>query len=282
MSLFGGYENSGPGIPKSELEKKGFFKFFEIYGRKFWKLIELNLIYLLFCIPIVTFGPATAALLKVARNYTQERPIFLFSEFWKTFKTCFKQSFIMGLIDILFIVALFVAIPFYNSIAQQMSIFYVAFILCLSFSFVFIMMHFYIYLMIVSTQLSLPKILKNSFILVCIGLKQSLLTLLIFALVILFLFLFLPYTSFLMPFLPFSFMALVIAFNCFPVIRKYVIQPYYDKLGEESPEFDFKKVDKDEALFEDKGGEEAPIKTASKSKKNNKNNKGKGGGKIIS
>ena len=77
-------------------------------------------------------------------------------------------------------------------------------------------------------------------------------------------------------------MALVIAFNCFPVIRKYVIQPYYDKLGEESPEFDFKKVDKDEALFEDKGGEEAPIKTASKSKKNNKNNKGKGGGKIIS
>ena len=70
MGLFGGYENAGPGIPKSELEKKGIFKFFEIYGRKFWKLIELNLIYLLFCIPIITFGPATAALLKIARNYT--------------------------------------------------------------------------------------------------------------------------------------------------------------------------------------------------------------------
>lgn len=271
MGLFGGYENAGPGIPKSELEKKGIFKFFEIYKRKFWKLIELNLIYLLFCIPIVTFGPATAALLKIARNYTQERPIFLFSEFWKTFKSCFKQSFIMGLIDILFVVALFVAIPVYNSFAKQNTFFYIPFVLCLSFSFVFLMMHFYIYLMIVSTNLTLPKIVKNSFILVCIGLKQSLLTLLVTFITIAALFLFLPYSSFIMPFLPFSFLSLVVAFNCFPVIRKYVIQPYYDKLGEESPEFDFKKADADAALFEDKGGEEMPVKSAKKGK-----------GKIIS
>ena len=34
MGLFGNYENAGPGIPKSEIEKKGFFKFWEIYMRK--------------------------------------------------------------------------------------------------------------------------------------------------------------------------------------------------------------------------------------------------------
>ncbi|NLZ46723.1 MAG: DUF624 domain-containing protein [Clostridiales bacterium] len=265
MGLFGGYGNSGPGIPKSEQQKKGIFKFFEIFGRKFWKLIQLNLIYLLFCIPVVTFGPATASLVKITRNYTQERPIFLWSEFWKTFKSCFKQSFIMGLIDVIFTVALFIAIPAYNQMAKQNNVYYIPFVICLSFCFIFIMMHFYIYLMIVSTNLSLPKILKNSFILVAIGLKQSLQTLFAIFLVVFALFLFLPYSSFIMPFLPFSFIALIISFNCFPVIRKHVIQPFYAQQGEESPEFDFKKTD-DNTLFEDKGGDEAPVKAIKKGK----------------
>lgn len=271
MGFFGGYENAGPGIPKSELEKKGIFKFFEIYFGKFWKLIELNLLYLLFCIPVVTIGPATASLMKVARNYTQSRPTFLCSEFWKTFKSCFKQSFIMGLIDILFVVAIFVAIPVYNSMAKQNSFFMVPFIICLSMAMIFLMMHFYIYLMIVSTNLTLPQIVKNSFFLVCIGLKNSLLTLLVLFVEIALLFLFLPYSSFVMPFLPFSFFALTVAFNCFPVIRKYVIQPYYKQKGEESPEFEFRKADESQALFEDRGGEEKPIQV-----------KKKGKGKIIS
>ncbi len=271
MGLFGGYENSGPGIPKSEMEKKGIFKFIEIYFGKFWKLVELNLLYLLFCLPIVTFGPATAAMLKIARNYTQARPTFMCSEFWKTFKSCFKQSFVMGLIDILFVVAIFVALPMYNSMAKENSVFFVPFILCMSFALVFLMMHFYIYLMIVSTNLTLPKIVKNAFFLVCIGLKSSLLTLLVLFIEVALLFLFLPYSSFVMPFLPFSLFGLVVAFNCFPVIRKYVIQPYYQQQGLESPEFDFKKADESKALFEDKGGEEKPIQV-----------KKKGKGKIIS
>ena len=266
MGFFGNYENAGAGISKNESEKRGIFKFFEIFGRKFWKLVQLNLIFLLFCIPIVTIGPAIASMTKIVRNYSQERPIFLWHEFIKTFKTNFKQSFVMGIIDILFTVCAFFAIPFYNSFAQQNSMFYIPFVITISMIFIFIMMHFYIYLMIVSTNLSLIKILKNSFILVCLGLKKSLLTLFILFVEVALLFFFLPYSSFVMPFLPFSFFALVVAFNCFPVIRKYVIQPYYEQRGEESPEFDFRKVDEENVLFEDKGGTEKPIKAAKKGK----------------
>lgn len=266
MGLFGGYENAGPGIPKSEMEKKGIFKFFEIYFGKFWKLIELNLIFLLFCIPIVTIGPAIAAMMKVTRNYTQERPTFLWHEFVKAFKSNFKQSFIMGLIDLVFLVAVCVAIPTYYVLSQNNSFFYVPFILTISMIFIVLMMHFYIYLMIVSTNLSLKMIIKNSFILVPLGLKSSLLTLLAEFFILGLLLLFLPWSSFLMPFIPFSLTALVVSFNCFPIIRKYVIQPYYEQRGEESPEFDFKKQDADSALFEDRGGTEKPIKAKKKSK----------------
>ena len=45
-------------------------------------------------------------------------------------------------------------------------------------------------------------------------------------------------------------MMLLYAFNCYPVIRKYVIQPYYDERGERNPELDY--VDEDgETVFVD-------------------------------
>ena len=48
MGLFGSnYERAGSGIAKNAPKKKGFFRFFEIFGRKFWKLFELNLLYFL-------------------------------------------------------------------------------------------------------------------------------------------------------------------------------------------------------------------------------------------
>lgn len=52
MGLFGvNYAKEGPGIDKNAPQKKRFFLFWDIYFRKFWKLIQLNLVYFLFYIP---------------------------------------------------------------------------------------------------------------------------------------------------------------------------------------------------------------------------------------
>lgn len=269
MGLFSNYNNAGPGIPKAPQEKTGLFKFMEIYGRRMWVLMGLNLIYLLACIPIITVGPATAAMTKVARNYSQERHAFIWHDFWQAFKSNFKQGFIMGIIDIVFVIAFIVAIPFYSTIAQQNPVMYIPFLLCLMCIIVFFMMHFYIYLMIVSTTLSLGQILKNSFFLTSLGLKHSLITLLIWITVGLLMIQMLPLSIFIMIFWTASFLCFVTCFNCYPVIRKYVIQPYYDKLGEDNPEFDYLKSD-NEAVFEDMGGKESPINTDKQKKKKGK------------
>ena len=56
MGLFGAnYENPGAGIAKDAPKKKGFFRFMEIFGRKFWKLLELNFLYMLFYLPLPLF-----------------------------------------------------------------------------------------------------------------------------------------------------------------------------------------------------------------------------------
>ena len=62
----------------------------------------------------------------------------------------------------------------------------------------------------------------------------------------------------------------MIIFNSYPLIQKYVIDPYYAEQGKDNPEYDYlKPLDEDESVFTDKGGEEAPIegKSAKKKKK---------------
>ena len=107
MSLFGGlfnYSKPGPGVDKNAPKKKRFFYFFELFGRKFWKLVELNLLYLLCCIPVVTIGPATCGLVYILRNFANEKPVFMVSDFFDAFKSNFKQGFVLGLLDILSVV----------------------------------------------------------------------------------------------------------------------------------------------------------------------------------
>ena len=242
MSLFGNYNTPGRGVLKAPQEKKGIFKFFEVYGRHMWKLMELNLLYFVFCIPMtlmvilmlmtsnpiwlllaipsVLVGPATAAMTKVCRNYSQERNAFLLHDFWDSFKKNFKQGTIMGAIDIIFAIGFMVGIPMYKYWAEQNSMIYIPFVICISCLIVIVMMY-----------------------------------------------LFLPYSLFILPFWPLSFICFVTCFNCYPVIRKHVIQPYYDQRGESNPEFAYKDADPDEQLFEDRAAEETPVKTKESRKK---------------
>lgn len=45
MGLFNGYMKPGPGVSKDAPQKTAFFLFFDIYFRKFWDLIKMNLLY---------------------------------------------------------------------------------------------------------------------------------------------------------------------------------------------------------------------------------------------
>lgn len=52
MGLFGAnYSKPGPGVAKNERKKKGLARFYEIFFRKFWDLVKLNLLYAVTLIP---------------------------------------------------------------------------------------------------------------------------------------------------------------------------------------------------------------------------------------
>lgn len=277
MSLFGlhDYEKAGSGVAKNAPKKKPFFAFIELYFRKFWKLIWLNILTFLFCIPVVTIGPALAGMTKVLRNFTLEKNSFIFHDFMKGFRQNWKQSVPIGLLDVLFTTSAMAALKVYPDLytSTGSAVYLVLCVISVSFALTILMMNFYIMPMIVATNLNFTNIIKNSFYLTCVALKKNVFTLLIVAVItaILYISTLLHVTTILIvPFWPISFLGFVIMFNSYPQIQKYVIDPYYEERGEINPEYGYLAAgDPEETVFTDKGGEEMPIE----SKKNGKKNK---------
>ena len=77
-----------------------------MYFGRFWKLIKLSLLTFVFCIPVVTIGPAIAGMTKVLRCYQLDKDTFIWHEFWKGFSQNWKKSLPAGLIDVAFGVSL--------------------------------------------------------------------------------------------------------------------------------------------------------------------------------
>lgn len=325
MSLFGNYEKSGAGIAKNAPKKKPFFRYWELAFGKFWKIIEINMLMAAAFLPLilaavviyyfiqdytgtamliaagfvvlfaVCFGPVMAGCTKILRNFSLEKPTFMMDTFFKTFRSCFRQACLMGIIDLVMAASVVSSFYVYPKMIAQIreegiggeGFYYVLFILTLSIAIVITLMSFYAYLMIVSTDLNMKNILKNSLALSFIALKKNFITLLITVFVMggfaLLTYLFPYIMAIFWVFIPTGFVAFMIVFNCYPVIQQYVINPYYEQRGEVSPEQTYTQTD-GENLFEDMGGKETPVEPAkSKNGKNPESSaKPKKKGKVIS
>ncbi|WP_077534589.1 YesL family protein [Massiliimalia massiliensis] len=263
------YTKPGKGVDKNGPQKKRFFHFFELYFRKFWKLITLNLIYILFCIPIVTIGPATAAMTYILKNYTMERPVFLWSDFLEAFKKNWKQGFVMGLIDLVVLVLSYVAYQFYFAQLDSSNFFYVPLVLVLSIGFIVALASMYMFIMIPVLDMKFKPMLKNAFLLSIVGIKTNLLTTLFVVLISVLMFLFFPITILLIIPLYFTTVWFIMTYNSFQYVEKYIIDPYYEQIGEKRPDvLDMGDMDEEEFIFEDIGTQEVPVetKTAKKAK----------------
>lgn len=65
---------------------------------KIFDLGWLSLLYLIFCIPVVTFGAATTSLYYVSAKVIRHNRSYVWREFWSCFKENFAQSTIIWLI----------------------------------------------------------------------------------------------------------------------------------------------------------------------------------------
>lgn len=243
MGLFKiNYEKEGPGVFKEERKKKSFIRFFELYFRNIWKLISITFYYILLCLPVVTYGMADAGIAHVTRSLSREKHSFGKQDFFDTIKKNWKQSLLIGILNLLLTAMIVYALWYYFASPGTMATILAGVMLfCLI---TFRIMTYYMPMLIITFGLTTKQLYKNSFKFVFLNLPRNLLmffVLLFVDLLLVVLMLMPPFGSMIGSVLLFliypGFRAFLIQFTIFDCIRKFMIDPYY----EEHPDADIQK-----------------------------------------
>lgn len=193
----------------------------------------------------ITWGWQSVGSAYVLRGLFRGDPVFVFSDYFYGIKRNFKQAFFLGLIDFVITAVLIVDFSYFSNMTGSfaMDFMYYATIAMLI---IWIMMRFYIYNLLVTFELKNFKIIKNSFIFSMLGIKRNFMALLgivlLIVLHVLLIFVLLPIGISIPLVLPFVYIISTFGFMAtyaaFPVIQKYMIDPYADAIAEENNEIE--------------------------------------------
>ena len=179
---------------------------------------------------VLTFGPCNVGCVYVMRSLVREQSAFVWHDFWGAIKRNLRQSLVVGVIDCLLIVAAVYALPFYyaNAVSFAMRMLLAATVIITALYFV---MRFYIYLMLVTFDLSVIKLFKNAFILSSAGIKRAVAMLAAAAALVLlnvYLFILVKGIGTILPMVITLALLMFTGVYCaYPVMKKYMIDPYY-------------------------------------------------------
>ncbi len=185
----------------------------------------------------LTFGLVNIGVTHIMRSIVRGEPVFFLSDFKYAIRKNFRQGLIFGVIDLLLLVIFGYDIV-YLFITATDSVGTVMFYLTLFVFAIYMMARFYVYTLIITFDLSLPKIIKNGVIFAFLGIKRNILALfgiLLTAALNYFLFLlFIPLGSMLPFLITISLCSFMGMYAAWPNIKKYMVDPYYEKHPEEA------------------------------------------------
>lgn len=98
------------------------FNFDNPFFRTINKLVDvvwLNIIFVVFSLPIFTIGASTTAMLSVTMKMARDKEGYMWQGFWKSFKQNFKQSTIIWLLMLLVAAVLGTDIYFFASLTES-------------------------------------------------------------------------------------------------------------------------------------------------------------------
>lgn len=189
---------------------------------------------------IFTWGYANTGMFYVIRNLQKGEPVFMFADFKQTIKQNKLQSLLLGIIDLAIIGLTFYDLQFFAINSSLSSMYSVMFWICVFIGIMYLIMRVYLYLMLVTFDLSIYKMFKNGLIFVFIGLKRNIPAILGMLLVIAFnVFIFIGFlpVGIVLPFvLTFATCAYIGVYAAYPKIKEIMIDPYYNENGEETEE----------------------------------------------
>ena len=147
------------------LNRDGISRLLQLYVENFWNLIKLNLLFLVFCIPIITVPAALTALTSIEVAMIEDEYYNVWIDFFRIFKREFGRASLCGWTYYLVFVAVCYEVWFYFANGTLTGVHYImAFVLSL----VLILLlecSIYIFPMLAISDLKWNKVLKNAVLL---------------------------------------------------------------------------------------------------------------------
>ena len=222
MSFISNFFNKEPKkeIKKDEAKKQGMSLFFSVLWREFWELCKLNLIMMVFCLPVVTIPATVTAVNKVMIFMLLDKPVYTFEDFFQTFKKEWKRATVLGLPYLLLLGLVLFAMYFYSSVYVN---FYLYTFSMLGVA-VLIIIGFYLFSLLGFIDLDLKSILKDALILTFLRIPQNLLALMGILAVVFVAIMFLPPSIIAILLMFFALIEFIAVFCAFTGIQKYVVK----------------------------------------------------------
>ena len=152
-------------------QKTSFFRFFELWFQNFWMLVPINFVCSVISALLIPYGLAQAGMTNVTRNLARDRHSFGLSDFFDTIKANWKQSLVVGIINLLVTILLCFGLLFYYNSQGIFADIVLGFLLICFVTFSF--MRYYMWTMIITFDLPTSKIYKNSFLLAFVNFKNN-------------------------------------------------------------------------------------------------------------
>ncbi len=208
-------------------------------------------------LPTILLGGVIGAVTKMCREYVREEPGFFLEDLKRAYVSNWKQCTLIALLQYVLIIALSVAIPFYSASPGSEIMGIIGLGVSVFVAVVAVFASYYAYMMAVTLKLRLYEILKNSLIFAFLCFFRNLLlsvilliwigltALLIYGMVVSANALLWGLGIAFVMLLFFGFIFYTIAFFVFPSIKRYILDPYYEKHPEETAA-GLKKIESDE------------------------------------
>lgn len=211
----------GKGVAEPPPER-GIRRFFFLLSTHPWRLMTLNLLFLAFCIPVITIPAALCGVNRVLIMLVREGNCFLWNDFWREFKGSFFKSLPFGMLSAFLLFDSYYALSLAVENGMNMLLLTVG-IFLLGFAVLF---SSYAFVLLSALALKNRHIARNAFILMMTEWKTNLVILgstLAMAFILAALF---PYSLILPLFIQCSFLQLIVCTAVNEPLQRRIIGPY--------------------------------------------------------
>jgi len=159
----------GKGV-KSPSPQKGIRRFFFLFGTYFWRLLGINFLFVLCCLPLITIPASICALNRYTIKMVRDGYGFSVADYWKEWKAQLVKSILVAPVSVLPLALGYYLLNMYasgfgGSGVLAAAIFWLAFGLVVG---------SYVFMLLAMLDLPLQKIVKTAFLLIILDWKESL------------------------------------------------------------------------------------------------------------